>query len=90
LLSPDGLYADINIVPQVVSFAGMLEVNGVAARYPAQPVFTTRKITTSASTGIGVPVLLGTMNHPRENGVNGRKDNGKTSLAYVRMTPSTP
>ncbi|HEX8312421.1 MAG TPA: hypothetical protein VF614_13955 [Chthoniobacteraceae bacterium] len=90
LLSPDGLYANINVVPQIVSVVDVLEVNGVATRYPAQPVFTTRKISTSASTGVGVPVLLGTMNHPRENGVNGRRDNGKTSLAYIRMTPATP
>jgi hypothetical protein len=90
MLLEGGLYADINIVPQIVSVSDVLKVNGIAARYPAQPVFTMRKITTSAITGSGVPVLLGTMNHPRENGVNGRKDNGKTSLAYVRMTPSTP
>jgi hypothetical protein len=90
VIDPDGKFTDINIVPQIVQVSGMLTLGGVAAKYPPQPVFTTRKITTSATSAVGVPVFLGTMSRPRENGVNDRKDDGRTSLAYVRVTPSRP
>ena len=33
---------------------------------------------------------LGTMSQPRDNGVNDRKDDGRTSLAYVRVTAVRP
>jgi hypothetical protein len=81
---------DINVVSQVVHFTGMLMANGVAAKYPPSPVFTTRKVTTSISSGAGVPVLLGTLSQPRDTGVNDRKDDGRTGLAYIRVTPVRP
>jgi hypothetical protein len=90
VVGEDGRFVDINIVPQVVQLNGMLELGGIAAKYPSQPLFTTRKITTSATSGLGVPVLLGTMSYPRENGVNARKDDHRTFLAYVRVTPFRP
>lgn len=90
VLGPEGRTVDINVVPQSVHFTGMLSVDGVAAKYPPQPLFTTRKVVTSVSSGSGVPVLLGTMSQPRDTGVNGRKDDGRTSLAYVRVTPIRP
>ncbi len=90
VIDPTGRFVDINIVPQVVRLAGMLKVEGIAAKYPPQPVFTTRKVTTSLTSGLGVPVLLGTLSKPRDNGVNDRKDDGQTSLAYIRVTPVRP
>ena len=90
VFGPDARFVDINVVPQVVRFAGMHMANGVAAKYPPSPVFTTRKVTTSVSSGAGVPVLLGTMSQPRDTGVNDRKDDGRTSLAYIRVTPVPP
>jgi len=90
VVGEEGRFVDINIVPQVVQLGGMLEFGGIAAKYPAQPLFTTRKITTSATSGLGVPVFLGTMSYPRENGVNARKDDERTFLAYVRVTPFRP
>jgi hypothetical protein len=30
------------------------------------------------------------MSQPRDNGVNGRKDDERTSLTYVRVTPLRP
>jgi hypothetical protein len=35
-------------------------------------------------------VLLGTMSNPRDNKVNDRKDDGRTSLAYIRVTAVNP
>ncbi len=90
VIGPDGRVVDVNLVPQLVSYAGALRVTGVAAKYPAQPLFTTRKLTTSVTAAGGVPTLLGTMSQPRDNGVNDRKDDGKTSLAYIRVTPVAP
>ena len=90
MFGPDARIVDINVVPQIVLMAGMLKASGVAAKYPPQPVFTTRKVTTSVSSGAGVPVLLGTMSQPRDNGVNDRKDDGRTSLVYIRVTAVRP
>ncbi len=90
VFGPDARIVDINVVPQIVRMSGMLKADGVAAKYPPQPVFTTRKITTSVSSGAGVPVLLGTMSQPRDNGVNDRQDDGRTSLIYIRVTAVQP
>ena len=86
----DARFVDLNIVPQIVRMAGMLKVTGVAAKYPPKPVFTTRKLTANVSIGTGEPVLLGTISPPRDDGVNNRKDDGRTSLAYVRVTAVRP
>jgi hypothetical protein len=90
VVDAEGFFVDLNIVPQIVQRNGMLELGDVAAKYPLQPLFTTRKITTTATTGLGIPLLLGTMSQPRDNGVNGRKDDERTSLTYVRVTPLRP
>ena len=47
VVGPDGLTIDLNHVVQSVTLLGDLKTTGVAARYPAQPLFETRKITTS-------------------------------------------
>lgn len=86
----DARFVDLNIVPQIVSLAGLLKVTGVAAKYPPKPVFTTRKLTANVSIGTGEPVLLGTISPPRDDGVNNRKDDGRTSLAFVRVTAVRP
>jgi len=90
VFSPDARIVDINVVPKIVRFAGLLKAGGGAAKYPAQPVFATRMVTTSASTTPGVPVLLGTLSQPADTGVNDRKDDGRTSLAYIRVTAVQP
>jgi Bacterial type II and III secretion system protein len=90
VFGPQARFVDANLVPQIVSHAGQLKASGVAAKYPPQPIFTRRQLTTSVSSGAGVPVLLGTMSQPRDNGVNDRKDDGRTSLAYIRVTAVRP
>ena len=49
VIAPDGRFVEINIVPQIVRLAGMLKADGIAAKYPPQPLFTTRKLTTSVA-----------------------------------------
>ncbi len=90
VFGPDARSVDLSVVPQIVQMPGMLKRDGVAAKYPPRPVFTVRKVTTSVGTGTGVPVLVGTMNQPRDNGVNDRKDDGRTSLVYIRVTAVRP
>ncbi len=90
VIGTEARIVDINVVPRIVRFAGMIEARGVAAKYPAQPLFTTRMVTTSASSAPGVPVLIGTMSQPVDTGVNDRKDDGRTSLAYIRVTAVQP
>jgi general secretion pathway protein D len=90
MFGPQCRSVDMQVVPQVARFAGMLQATGVAAKYPPQPVFTTRKVTTSVSSSPGAPVLLGTLSKPCDTGVNDRKDDGRTSLAYIRVTPVHP
>jgi hypothetical protein len=90
VVSPDGAFVDVNIAVQLIRMTGMLKADGVAAKYPPQPVFTTRKITTNVISGFGVPVLLGTMSQPRDNRVNDRQDDNRTSLAYLRVTAVHP
>lgn len=88
-LGPNSI-VDINFVPQLVRLVGDLQMTGIAAKYPAQPVFETRKITTSLTTSLGKQALIGTFNPPGDNGVNGRKDTGRVWLGFIRTTLATP
>jgi hypothetical protein len=81
---PDGVTLDINQVIQHVTHLGNLEVTGVATRYPAQPLFETRKVTNSQNLLLGRHVLIGTLSPPGANGVNKRSDSGRTWLLFVR------
>jgi hypothetical protein len=84
VLGPDGVTVDLNNVVNSVAYRGGLQVTGIATRYPVQPLFETRKVTTSVSAVIGRNVLIGTLNPPGNNGVNGRTDSGRTWLLFVR------
>ncbi len=89
-LGPDGLTIDVNHVLSLTTALGDLQVTGVAARYPAQPLFEARKITTSQTLLAGAHQLVGTFNPPGANGVNGRVDDGRTWLVFVRATSNEP
>lgn len=90
VVGPDGLSIDLNHVVQSVTHLGDLKVTGVAARYPAQPLFETRKFTTSQMILAGQQMLIGTFNPPGTDGVNDRADTGRTWLVFVRATPNEP
>ncbi len=89
-VGPDGLSIDLNHVVQSVTLLGALKATGVAARYPAQPVFENRKFTSPQTLLAGRQMLIGTFNPPGANGVNDRADTGRTWLVFVRATPNEP
>ncbi len=83
-LGEDGTTVDLHLDLQFVRHAGPLEVTGVAKKYPPQPLFQTSKLNTSLKTTVGQQQLIGTFNAPAESGVNGRKDDGRVWLGFVR------
>jgi hypothetical protein len=80
-VGPSGKVLNLDIVPQVVSYLGDLQ--GGPQPLP-QPLFATRKLTTSINIPIGGHALLGTASDPGADGVNGRKDTGRTWLCFVQ------
>jgi hypothetical protein len=90
MVGPNGI-VEVNLVPQLVQHLGKLEMEGTAAKYyPEQPLFETRKITTSLSVTPGQQTLVGTLNPPGEDGVNGRKDTGRVWLCFLRVNLVDP
>jgi hypothetical protein len=55
-------------------------------RDPLAPVFESRSITTSLSTAVGKHALMGTFSPPHDTNVNGRKDDGRIWLAFLKVT----
>jgi hypothetical protein len=84
-VGPDGSLVDVNTVVKNETDRGNLETTGAAAHFPAQPVFETRTIATSIATIVGSHALVGTLSMPGSNGVNGRVDDGRTWLVFVRV-----
>lgn len=80
-LGSDNKMVNINIVPQLVSYEGDLQ-NGV--QIGPQPMFETRRITEAIVAAVGQHALLGTYSHPGDDGVNGRKDTGRTWFAFLQ------
>jgi hypothetical protein len=77
---------DINMVPQLVSYEGVLETPGSAVKSESQPVFERRKVVTELRALLGLHTFIGTFSHPGDDGVNGRKDTGRVWLGFVRPT----
>ena len=73
----DGLSIELLQSVHSITYLGDLKPAGVAARYPAQPLFESRNITTSQRVISGPQMLIGTFNPPGANGVNDRADTGR-------------
>jgi hypothetical protein len=86
-VGPDDATVDLNHVVSSVRDLGSLDTTGAAAHVPAQPVFESRKITTSITSIIGSHALVGTLSKPGADGVNGRVDDGRTWLVFLRVMP---
>ncbi len=86
VLAEDGRRADLNLAPQLTEYRGIVQGHPLLSRYPEQPLFATQTITTLVTAAIDRQCFLGTMNRPRETGVNGRKDDGRTWFAFVKVT----
>lgn len=86
VLSDQGGVADLNLALGFTTHRGNLQGPGLLARYPQMPVFAAQKITTAVSASVGHQCFLGTLNAPRDTGVNGRKDDGRVWFAFVKVT----
>jgi hypothetical protein len=86
VISPDGRFVDLNMAPEHTEFRGNLQGHDLLSRYPQMPVFASQKVTTAVSAIVGHQCFLGTFNAPRDTGVNGRKDDGRTWFAFVKAT----
>jgi hypothetical protein len=86
VVGPDGCVIDLNLVPEHVEFRGNLQGDAMLANYPQQPVFGVQNITTAVTAIVARPCFLGTFSNPRDTGVNGRKDDGRTWFAFVKVT----
>jgi hypothetical protein len=90
VIQPDAQTIDLNHVVQNVRYLGPLKVPGVAAQYPAMPLFQTSKVTTSEVVLSGKQTLIGTFNPPGTDGVNEHTDSGRTWLLFVDATVVAP
>ncbi len=89
VVGPDEVSIELNHVLQSVAHLGNLKT-GRAKPYLEQPLFQTRKITTSQTVLAGRHMLIGTFNPPGATGVNGRADDGRTWLVFVRALANEP
>lgn len=86
VISPDERAVDLNLAPEYTQFRGNIEGHPLLARHPDVPIFSAQKILTAISTTVGRQALVGSINPPRETGVGGRKDDGRTWLVFLRTT----
>ena len=89
-INPDGATVDVNMIVKSASDLGRLKATGAGAYIPAQPVFERRDFTTSISTLFGSHFLVGTLSAPGADGVNGRADDRRTWLVFLRLMPAEP
>ena len=80
----DGATIEMNYQFEFVRSLGALQVTGIAKTYPPQPLFETRKLNATVTATAGKQQFIGTFNLPNESGVNGRKDDGRVWLGFVR------
>ena len=86
VLAEDGKTVELNIAPEFVRYCGALKGNDFMEKhYPPQPVFENHRLNTSVALPGGHHALLGTFSPPRDTNVNGRQDDGKVWLAFVRV-----
>jgi len=87
---PERSMIELDSTIESVSSPGALDGSGMAKREPQAPVFERRKLQSRLVVPLGAHVFLGTLNPPGPDGVNDRMDSGRSWLAFVRATPSTP
>ena len=87
---PNDEIVELNHVVECVTYPGDLKTPGAGTRYAPQPIFQTRKITTSQGVPVGRRVLVGTLNPPAADGVADPAGAGRVYLLFVRATPNEP
>jgi hypothetical protein len=83
VIGPDGVTIDLNLVPQVVRYAGERVLK--SANPVEQPLFETQKVTTSLTLQAGKTMLLGTCNPPFGTGLS--KDDAAHQIWLQFITP---
>jgi hypothetical protein len=86
VLDPGEAEVFLNLAPMRTEYRGVVQGHPLLARYPEWPIFGTQKVTTALAAVRGRQCFLGTFSTPRETGVNGRKDDGRTWFAFVKVT----
>ena len=69
---------------------GHFKPAGIPPLYPETGTQEQRRLDNVVTCYVGVPTFLGTLNPPRDSGVNDRKDSGRVWLAFVQVTPVKP
>jgi hypothetical protein len=90
VLASNSSLVDLSMVPQMVRLIGDLHAEGIASKYQRQPVFETRKVTTSLCATLGEQAFIGTFSQPEDTGVNGQKDTGLVWLGFIRVNLVQP
>jgi hypothetical protein len=85
-IDSSGTILDLNQVPQFVTYEGLLQVNGAVPQIEPQPLFETQKLTSSMTMLLNKESFIGTFSEPGDDGVNGRKDTGRTWFGFVKGT----
>jgi hypothetical protein len=87
LLKGVPLVVDLNLSLLWRADAGILKGPEGIPLYPEGGVLEIDGLDSSLSCYAGVPTFVGTLNPPRDTGVNGRKDSGRAWLVFVRVSP---
>jgi hypothetical protein len=69
---------------------GLLQDGGKPFEDPERPALELRHLDGYFRCYANVPSFLGTLNPPRDTGVNGRKDEGRAWLCFIRVKPVRP
>jgi len=83
VLGPDGVTIDMQIVPQLIRFAGYRRTTNESSQ--RQPLFETQKATTGVSVRAGEPFLLGTFSPPFGTNLSIEKKEHRVWLDFVTV-----
>lgn len=87
VVAVDGYHVDLNLDLSRVEYRGTLDAHPILSRYPRQPLFGTQRLTCAVRATLGNQCFLGTLNPPRDTGMENRKDDdGRIWLGFVKVT----
>ncbi len=89
-LNPARTAGDLSAAITFVANRGIIQHDGAVNRQIEQPLFEQRVLKTVALAAPGRHILLGTLNPPGANGVNGRKDSGAVWLCFACLSSAQP
>ncbi len=90
VLNPARTAGDLSVAISAVADLGALVYTGSAVSHPSLPLFERRALKVVALAAPGRHILVGSLNPPGANGVNGRKDGGVVWLCFARLSSVQP